>query len=118
MIYRILVDEWTQKAEPIGDVDPGDRNVAGRRAPLRTLQGAGQCLGACMDYYELPAPKITNPRARFYFTEQGWQRVGRFVAEHARQTARIVKVVRRKNPDASQIIYADAWQMAILPRKA
>jgi hypothetical protein len=33
----------------------------------------------------LQAPNISNRRARFYFTERGWQKTGRLVAAEARR---------------------------------
>jgi hypothetical protein len=67
--------------------------------------------------FDMKLPHITNPRARFYFTEAGWEQVGKTVAANARREGRIVKVIRRKNPEASQIVYQDALQVAIIPVK-
>jgi hypothetical protein len=67
--------------------------------------------------FDLKMPNITNPRARFYFTEAGWEQVGKAVAANARREGRVVKVIRRKNPEASQIVYQDALQVAIIPLK-
>ena len=69
------------------------------------------------DTPRLKAPEITNRRCRFYFTERGWRAVGRHLAAGARRDGHVVKVIRRKNPDPSQIVYADELQVAILPRK-
>ena len=66
---------------------------------------------------ELPGPSISNRRARFYFTELGWQRIGRFVATNAGRRGYVVKVIRRKQPSRSQIVYRDDLQVAILPRR-
>jgi hypothetical protein len=62
----------------------------------------------------LRAPLIQNSRARFYFTERGWDKVGRFVASHARKKGFLMRVIRRKNPSASQIVYQDDLQIALL----
>jgi hypothetical protein len=72
----------------------------------------GMCPG------ELRAPNIANRRARFYFTERGWQKIGRFVATEARRAGHVVKVIRRKQPSRSQIVYRDNLQVAILPCRA
>jgi hypothetical protein len=72
---------------------------------------------AGVEGFTLKAPRITNPRARFYFTEAGWEQVGKTVAANARREERVVKVIRRKNPEASQIVYQDALQVAIIPLK-
>src|SRR5580704_18249084 len=49
------------------------------------MTGAGDCFGEIMFLRGLRAPLIQNLRARFYFTERGWDKVGRFVAGHARK---------------------------------
>ena len=63
----------------------------------------------------LPRPHIGNRRARFYFTEAGWHKIGRAVLMDARRRGIMVRVVRLKNPPLSQAIYRDKWQVAILP---
>jgi hypothetical protein len=106
VIYRILTEasdewwDWEQQAYV--------------RRPLPML-GAGKTLGGLMWELHLPAPTITNPRARFWFTERGWDRFGRVLASEGRRRGYLVKVLRRKNPRRSQIVYADAWQVALLP---
>jgi hypothetical protein len=80
----------------------------------------GRLMGAFIagvEGFALKAPDITNPRARFYFTEAGWHQVGRIVAANARREGRVVKVIRRKNPHPSQIVYEDELQVAIIPLK-
>ena len=72
-------------------------------------------LGDTMDELGLPAPSITTSRARFYFTEIGWRRVGLAVAADARRRGHVIRVVRRKRPRPSQIVYRDLLQVAILP---
>jgi hypothetical protein len=72
---------------------------------------------AGVDGFDLKYPGIANPRARFYFTEKGWRKIGRFVAVNASWERRVVRVIRRKNPYKSQIVYQDELQVAILPRK-
>jgi hypothetical protein len=62
-------------------------------------------------------PDIANARARFWFTELGWDRFGRALVGEGRRQGYVVKVIRRKNPRRSQVVYADEWQMALLPRK-
>jgi hypothetical protein len=82
------------------------------------LGGAGYGrLADIMQDSGLRAPAISNPRARFYFTELGWLTVGRHVAAEARRLGHVVKIVRRKNPSQSQIVYNDKLQMAILQRR-
>jgi hypothetical protein len=103
MIYRILTDDPYKH-------DDGDRWRAG-------LSGAANCLSGIMWELDLPAPSIHNERARFYFTERGWQDYGKAIAAEGIRRGHIVKVIRRKEPRASQIVYRDAMQLAILPEK-
>lgn len=67
--------------------------------------------------FDVKLPRITNHRARFYFTEAGWEQVGKVVAANARREGRVVKIIRQKNPEASQIVYQDELQVAIIPVK-
>ena len=109
MIYRILcegrehnpffLDIWEKANEP---------NVCRRR-----LMGA-YAVGA-IGWGTLPRPHIGNRRARFYFTEAGWHKVGRAVLMDALQRGIMIRVIRLKNPLLSQAIYRDKWQVAILP---
>jgi hypothetical protein len=82
------------------------------------LLGAGSTLGGVMWALHLPAPDFDNPRARFWFTEAGWDKVGREVVAEGRRRGYVIKVIRRKNPRRSQIVYRDAWQVALLPLRA
>ena len=64
---------------------------------------------------DLPMPYLTNPRVRFWFTERGWRVYGLRVAAAARGSGRTYRVIRRKNPPRSMVIYRDEWQVALLP---
>ncbi len=64
---------------------------------------------------ELPAPRITNSRTRFYFTLLGWHTFGRHIAWAARRQGHTVQVRRRRRPDHARVVYADQYQMAVLP---
>jgi hypothetical protein len=108
MIYRIIaethdlvVDEEAQQSYLVS-------------AGLRGAFTAGVTGG----FENVPAPRLTNPRARFYFTEAGWKQFGQAVLVAAQQEGRKVRVIRRKNPPKSQIVYQDAYQVAILPPAA
>jgi hypothetical protein len=116
MIYRILCEGPRVLYEAF-------TGRSGGKAECR-LMGAWAA-GAGDGPWELlpgPSPKQRiNPRARFYFTEKGWQQVGRVAARNLlkhRKQGVIVRVLRRKNPDPSQVVYEDELQVAILPRKA
>jgi hypothetical protein len=63
----------------------------------------------------LPVPLVSNPRVRFWFTERGWRDYGLRVAAGARASGRTYRVLRRKNPSKSIVVYRDDWQVALLP---
>ena len=108
MIYRILIDTVAYEHDP---TTQQSRSVpSGTR--LRGVFTAGFSEGLA----DLPYPRITNPRARFYFTEIGWHTYGRHVSAAARHHGHVVRVIRCKNPDRSQIVYRDDYQVALLPR--
>jgi hypothetical protein len=83
--------------------------------------GPGQLMGAFNAgiadgaWDDLPMPFLTNPRVRFGFTERGWCAYGLRVAAEARASGRVFRVVRRKNPPRSIVLYRDEWQVALLP---
>jgi hypothetical protein len=58
---------------------------------------------------------VVQPRVRFWFTERGWRAYGLRVAAEARASGRAFRVIRRKNPSKSRVIYRDDWQVALLP---
>jgi hypothetical protein len=108
MIYRILTGvthEWWDAT----------RETYVRE--LLPMLGAGSTLAGLMWELHLPAPDLTNDRVRFWFTERGWDRFGRALASEGRRRGYVVKVIRRKNPRRSQIVFADAWQVALLPQR-
>lgn len=74
-------------------------------------------LADVMQEHGLRAPETANPKLRYYFTEVGWRTVGRHVAAEARRLGHHVKVIRQKNPAASQVAYRDEFQIAILQDK-
>lgn len=75
-------------------------------------------LSGLMDQLGIRPPKrLYNRKARFYFTEAGWQRAGRLIAAEAKQKSHVVRVIRRKEPDASQILFRDELQVAVLPNR-
>ncbi len=96
MIYRILTEDRETRWDET------------KHAPITVLSGASGALSDLMGLLHLPAPRITNSRTRFSFTERGWRQIGRALA---------LRVIRRKNPAPSQIVYRDALQLAILPEK-
>lgn len=78
------------------------------------LMGVGRAgFGYLME--ELPVPKITNSRTRFYFTRLGWHAFGRHIYWAARKRGHTVLVRRSARPAASQIVYEDHYQLAVLP---
>ncbi len=112
VIYRILADckvrHW----------DEGTRVfkwIPGHLVGIPRMRGG---FFAMLNGFDLTYPDIENPRARFYFTERGWREVGRKVVALAKQEGHVIRVVRRKDPAPSQIVYRDDFQVAILPGRA
>jgi hypothetical protein len=85
------------------------------------LLSPGQLLGAFNAnlafeaWGDLPGVALSDPRVRFWFTERGWHAYGRRVAAEARASGRTFRVIRRKNPPKSMVVYRDNWQVALLP---
>jgi len=79
------------------------------------LMGAFNARVAEMAWGDLPMPLLYNPRVRFWFTERGWRSYGLRVAAGARASGRAFRVIRRKNPAKSMVVYRDDWQVALLP---
>jgi hypothetical protein len=120
MIYRILVDyPDPQHALLRWMLEIAELPIPwSKRVERRLTGGSFGPLAAVMFERGLRSPSIGNRRARFYFTERGWRKVGRHVTAEARRLGHVVKVIRRKEPERSQIIYRDALQVAILAQKA
>ena len=107
MIYRILANAKR------GYWDEARRCFAGNLdGPLRGAWTAG------LEGMNLKSPKgLKNQRVRFFFTEKGWREVGQAIVARAMREGHVVRVIRRKNPSKSQIVYKDADQVAILPAR-
>jgi hypothetical protein len=109
MIYRILIDdryrEWDEEKQVWYWTG-------------HELRGAAYGVSDLMWALKLPVPPVTNTRARFYFTELGWRKIGRLLASEAKRRGHLVQVIRRKNPRRSQVVFADKLQLAILPSKS
>jgi hypothetical protein len=117
MIYRILVDYRQYEYFIDGRILAVSCRDNGCPEDER-LTGAGfGNLAGVMWRHGLQAPEVLNPRARFYFTAVGWRQVGRHVAAQARLDGHVTRVIRRKNPGRSQVVYRDNLQVALLPRK-
>ena len=109
MIYRVVSEssQWVWSEES-GAIEI-DLLSPGR---LMGAFNAGVADGAWGD---LPMPLVSNPRVRFWFTERGWRAYGLRVAAGARASGRTFRVIRRKNPSESMVVYRDDWQVALLP---
>jgi hypothetical protein len=108
LIYRVVGEssEWVWSEES------GAMEVSLSPGRLMGAFNAGVADGAWGD---LPMPMLSNPRVRFWFTERGWRAYGLRVAAGARASGRAFRVVRRKNPSKSMVVYRDDWQVALLP---
>ncbi len=66
---------------------------------------------------DMPLPRhAVNKHCRFFFTEAGWRRYGRATITACQQTGQHYRVVRMKE-HAVEVIYRDAVQVAVRPRK-
>lgn len=74
-------------------------------------------LSYLLDDYGIRAPRFENKKARFYFTEEGWRRAGRFIAAEAKRVGHVVRCTCRKEPAPSQVVFRDENQVAILPAR-
>ena len=92
---------------------------------MTPIDGFGTCsrgvrAGLSQGLGDIPFPRITNTRARFYFTEAGWQKYGRHMYAAARQRGHSIRVIRRKNPLKSarlrQPTIVAAQRLAPIPR--
>jgi hypothetical protein len=108
LIYRVVGEssEWVWSEES------GAMEVSLSPGRLMGAWNAGVAEGAWGD---LPMPRVSNRRVRFWFTERGWRTYGLRVAAEARASGRAFRVIRRKNPSKSMVIYRDDWQVALLP---
>jgi len=80
------------------------------------LMGAFNARVAVGAWGDVPAVALSDPRVRFWFTERGWRAYGLRVAAEARASGRATfRVIRRKNPSKSMVVYRDDWQVALLP---
>jgi hypothetical protein len=90
---------------------------------MEILPGPGRLMGAYTAgladdaWGGLPMPALSNPRVRFWFTERGWRVYGLRVTAEARASGRAFRVIRRKNPPRSAVVYRDDWQVALLPER-
>jgi hypothetical protein len=109
MIYRILIDT-------LECVRDAEGRFVEQRPSGTNLRGAFMA-GLVEGLDDIPYPHVTNPRVRFYFTELGWKRYGHNMYAAARRRGHTIRLIRCKNPARSQIVYADPWQVAILPQK-
>lgn len=104
MIYRITVDECFEGL-PTGQ---------GRMGGLTN----SYLLSGMLDRLGIRAPLgLDHRKVRFYFTEKGWRQVGRLIAVEARERGHTVRVIRRKEPSPSQVVFRDALQLALLPSR-
>jgi len=110
LIYRVLGEstQWVWSEES------GALEVSLGPGRLMGAWNAGVASGA---WGTLPMPMLSNPRVRFWFTERGWRDYGLRVSAGARASGRTYRVLRRKNPAKSTVVYRDDWQVALLPER-
>jgi hypothetical protein len=111
LIYRVVGEsgEWVWSEES------GAMEISLSPSRPGRLMGAFNAQVAIGAWDDLPMPALSNPRVRFWFTERGWRAYGLRVAAGARASGRAFRVIRRKNPPRSMVVYRDDWQVALLP---
>ena len=104
MVYRIIVDECFEGL-PTGH---------GRLGGLTN----SYLLSGMMDRLGIRSPsRLNNHKVRFYFTEKGWRQAGRLIAVEAREKGHTFRVICRKEPHPSQVVFRDELQIALLPNR-
>jgi hypothetical protein len=113
LIYRVIGESsewvWSEEIGAAMEISLSLSSSPGR------LMGAFNGRLADQAWGDLPMPYLSNPRVRFWFTERGWRAYGLRVAAAARASGRTYRVMRRKNPPKSMVVYRDDWQVALLP---
>ena len=99
MIYRILLQF------------PPDKDFPGITRDTIALYGPEMTDLGCKP----PKTKKFSPRARFYFTEDGWDQCGRELYKMAKRDGYNPIVIRRKSPKRSEVAYWDQHQVALHP---
>jgi hypothetical protein len=105
MIYRIL------SGFDVGDEKTGEPNGKFK------LVGAGRNMLDLYLWMDVPAPSFDNPKAKFFWTEDGFKKFGLKYLGICKRENIPVKVIRLKNPKRSSIVYRDRWQLAVLRTK-
>ena len=71
-------------------------------------------------YFNAPKKSFSS-RARFYFTQKGWDLHGRDMCKKAYEwgyrNGCNIQVIKRKNPKEGDIAYRDELQVALLPKR-
>jgi dTDP-4-amino-4,6-dideoxygalactose transaminase len=65
----------------------------------------------------LRVPSYIHPRAKFWFTELGYNVVGKEIVRFLSLKGENVRVLKKKNPKRSDVAWGDAYQLAVLPIK-
>lgn len=75
--------------------------------------------GFLLNFYGVNAPNNihTNKKIKFFFTEKGWNKVGRQILKIVKQVKLQHRVLSIKEKSVD-IIYRDKLQVAVRPRKA
>ena len=65
----------------------------------------------------IPFPLLRDLRAKFYFTEEGYKAVSKHLNEQAKFYGIGLRVIKRKTPKKSQVVYSDKYQVAIIEKE-
>ena len=89
-------------------------------APSYRLGGPWAVDGPFCMPFKFPKKSFSR-RARFYFTEKGWNLYGRDMCKQAYewgyQNGCNIQVIKRKNPHRGEVAYRDDIQVAVLPKR-
>jgi hypothetical protein len=121
MLHRIQIDGITSDEQDFRDLFNllSGNQVEVFRDSRREMRGPSCSPRLCelMRRAGLPARRLTNRRARFYFTDRGWHAVGASLLHEAKALGYTVKYTRRGRPGKSQVVYQDQYQVALLPNR-
>jgi len=113
MIYRILIQD-DRGLMNVGDETERWVDVVERKT-IMDLFRDDECFE--LGFYGPRKNKHFSRKARFYFTELGYDTFGRRLRDIAQHRGYPVKVIKRKNPKASDVAYKDKYQVAVLPKR-
>ena len=112
MFRRIEFIEQTNKKTRL-PWDKGDRSW---KHGLMGVWMNGECCDMAMDAISaLDAPNVMR-NCRFYFTEKGWDEMGRKIVHACKKTGQRFRIITIKEKSVD-VVARDKFQVAVRPRK-